>query len=189
MLRSSWSGTATGGRISARAASNSALSPKDFAVDLSLTSATPVIIQGRDGVSQKAAGVGHASHYFSLPRLLTSGSIQLDGATYHVTGTSWMDHEFFTGSMAPDESGWDWVGLQFDNHTELMLYRMRHKDGTVDPFSSGSFVDARGRSTFLSAGDFLHDPRRSTSGPALKPTAATRCAGKSPSPNSVCNLP
>jgi predicted secreted hydrolase len=131
---------------------------ESFAVDLSLTSATPVIIQGRDGLSQKAAGVGHASHYFSLPRLLTSGSIQLDGATYHVAGTSWMDHEFFTGSMAPDESGWDWVGLQFDNHTELMLYRMRHKDGSVDPFSSGSFVDAVGRSTFLTAGDFSMIP-------------------------------
>jgi len=130
----------------------------NFAVDLSLTSATPVVIQGRDGISLKSAGAGHASHYFSLPRLLTSGTIQLRSETYQVTGTSWMDHEFFTGSMASDESGWDWVGLQFDNHTELMLYRMRHKDGTVDPFSSGSFVDAAGRSTFLTAGDFSMTP-------------------------------
>lgn len=131
---------------------------ESFGIDLSLTPATPVVIQGRDGVSQKAAGAGHASHYFSLPRLLTSGSIQLNGSTYTVTGASWMDHEFFTGSMAPDESGWDWVGLQFDNHTELMLYRMRHKDGTVDPFSSGSYVDAAGRSTVLSSGDFSMTP-------------------------------
>jgi predicted secreted hydrolase len=130
----------------------------DFSIDLSLTPAKPVGIQGRDGISRKAAGVGHASHYLSLTRLLTSGSIRLNGTDYRVTGNSWMDHEFFTGSMSPDESGWDWVGLQFDNNTELMLYRMRHKDGTVDPFSSGSYVDASGRSTFLSAADFSMRP-------------------------------
>lgn len=133
-------------------------STKDFGVDLGLIPAKPVIIQGRDGISQKAAGVGHASHYVSLTRLLTTGSIRLNGAHYRVTGTSWMDHEFFTGSMAPDEIGWDWVGFQFDNSTELMLYRMRHKDGTVDPFSSGSYVDASGRSTFLSSADFSMQP-------------------------------
>jgi predicted secreted hydrolase len=129
-----------------------------FGIDLSLAPARPVVIQGRDGISQKAAGVGHASHYFSLTRLITSGSIRVSGSTYKVSGTSWMDHEFFTGSMAPDESGWDWVGLQFDNNTELMLYRMRHKDGTVDPFSSGSYIDAGGRSTFLSSKDFSMQP-------------------------------
>ena len=127
---------------------------EDFSIDLSLTPAKPVVIQGRDGISQKAAGIGHASHYVSLTRLLTSGSIHLNEADYRVTGTSWMDHEFFTGSMAPDESGWDWVGIQFDNDTDLLLYRMRHKDGSVDPFSSGSYVDASGHSTFLSSADF-----------------------------------
>jgi predicted secreted hydrolase len=125
-----------------------------YSIDLTLTPAKPVVIQGRNGMSQKAEGVGHASHYVSLTRLLASGSICLNEAEYRVTGSSWMDHEFFTGSMAPDESGWDWVGLQFDNSTELMLYRMRHEDGTVDSFSSGSYVDARGHSTFLSSADF-----------------------------------
>jgi predicted secreted hydrolase len=133
-------------------------SKSDFGIDLSLTAAKPIVVQGRDGVSQKAAGVGHASHYLSLTRLITDGSIRIDGVDYRVSGASWMDHEFFTGSMTDDESGWDWVGLQLDNNTELMLYRLRHKDGTVDPFSSGSYVDANGRSTFLSAADFSMRP-------------------------------
>ena len=63
------------------------------------------VIQGQDGVSRKAEGAGHASHYFSLPRLLTTGSIALNGKTYQVEGTSWIDHEFFTGSMAANETG------------------------------------------------------------------------------------
>ncbi|HEX3660327.1 MAG TPA: lipocalin-like domain-containing protein [Acidobacteriaceae bacterium] len=130
----------------------------DCRMDLRLTPVKPIVIQGRNGISRKAAGVGHASHYLSFSRLLTSGSIRVQGVRYTVSGTSWMDHEFFTGSMAPDEEGWDWVGLQLDNGTELMLYRMRHKDGSVDPFSSGSYIDAGGRSTFLASADFSMRP-------------------------------
>lgn len=129
-----------------------------FGIDVDLRPAKAAVIQGRNGISQKAAGVGHASHYISLTRLLTEGSIRLNSDTYKVSGTSWMDHEFFTGSMAPDESGWDWVGLQFADNTELMLYRMRHSDGSVDPFSSGSYVDPGGHVVFLSSGDFSMTP-------------------------------
>jgi predicted secreted hydrolase len=35
-----------------------------------------------------------------------------------------------------------------------MLYRFRRKDGTVDPYSSGTYIDARGKSTHLRAEDF-----------------------------------
>ena len=127
---------------------------EDFDLNLNLKTDKPPIIHGRNGISQKAEGAGHASHYISFTRLLTSGSIELDGTTYQVLGTSWMDHEFFTESMDSTETGWDWLGLQFDNNTELMLYRLRHKDGTVDPYSSGTYIDARGQSFFFSAKDF-----------------------------------
>ncbi len=130
----------------------------DFGIGFSLTPQKPVVIQGQNGISQKAEGAGHASHYFSLTRLLTSGAIEIGGTKYQVEGTSWMDHEFFTGSMAGDESGWDWIGVQFSDNTELMLYRMRHKDGSVDPFSSGSYVDALGKSRFLTERDFTMSP-------------------------------
>ena len=131
---------------------------RDFALRLKLISEKPPVIQGQNGASQKAAGVGHASHYYSLTRLLTSGSIEVGGKSYQVEGTSWMDHEFFTGSMAANESGWDWLSVQFDDGTELMLYRMRHRDGSIDPHSSGSFVDAQGKSYFLPAKDFAMTP-------------------------------
>lgn len=134
----------------------------DYGIDLTLTPAKPPDIQGQNGVSQKAAGAGHASHYYSLTRLLTTGIIQVQGKMYQVDGASWMDHEFFTGGLAPGEAGWDWVGLQLDNNTELMLYRMRHADGSLDPFSSGSYVDAAGHSTFLSSRDFSMTPAADT---------------------------
>ena len=129
-----------------------------FELALKLTPVKQPVIQGQNGVSQKAAGAGHASHYFSLTRLLTNGSIALDGKTYQVEGTSWMDREFFTGSMAADETGWDWLSIQLADGDELMLYRLRHADGSIDPYSSGSYVDASGKSQFLSAKDFSMTP-------------------------------
>ncbi len=130
-----------------------------FGIQLNLTPAKPPVIHGRDGISQKAAGAGHASHYISFTRLITSGAVEVNGTKYAVQGASWMDHEFFSESMDTNEAGWDWVSLQFNDNTELMLYRMRHKDGSVDPYSSGSYVDAQGKSTFLSAGDFSMTPK------------------------------
>lgn len=131
---------------------------KDFTLSLKLVPTKPPVVHGQDGVSRKAAGVGHASHYYSLTRLLTNGSIYVKGKAYTVEGTSWMDHEFFTGSMAADEVGWDWLSVQFDDGSDLMLYRLRHKDGSVDPYSSGSYVDAHGNSRFLSFHDFVMTP-------------------------------
>ena len=130
----------------------------DFDFALQLIPKKQPVPQGQNGVSQKAAGKGHASHYFSLTRLITSGHLEADGKSYEVEGASWMDHEFFTGSMSAEESGWDWISAQFEDGTELMLYRLRHRDGSVDPYSSGSFVDAQGKVEFLTIHDFALTP-------------------------------
>jgi predicted secreted hydrolase len=134
----------------------------DFALRLNLKLLKPPALNGTDGVSQKAEGIGHASHYVSLTRLLTDGSIELNGKSFAVQGTSWMDHEFFTDSLSSAESGWDWISLQLDDNTELMLYRLRHKDGTVDPYSSGTYVDAQGKTTHLGLQDFTMTPAETT---------------------------
>lgn len=134
----------------------------NFEIQLNLIPAKPPVIHGRDGISQKAAGVGHASHYISFSRLLTSGSIELNGSKYTVEGTSWMDHEFFSESVDTNERGWDWLSLQLDDNTELMLYRLRHKDGSADPYSSGSYIDAQGHCLFLAATDFTLTPVNKT---------------------------
>ncbi|KAA6464667.1 carotenoid 1,2-hydratase [Acidobacteria bacterium AB60] len=129
-----------------------------FQINLKLIPAKPPVIHGQNGISQKAEGAGHASHYISLTRLQTSGIITLNGKPYTVDGASWMDHEFFTGSMADTESGWDWLSIQLEDNSELMLYRLRHRDGTLDPYFSGTFIDPQGRATFLPLRDFTMTP-------------------------------
>ena len=133
-----------------------------FTIRLGLKAAKPAVIHGRDGISRKAEGEGHASHYISFTRLISSGTIELNGSTNTVQGTSWMDHEFFSENLDAGESGWDWLSLQMDDNTELMLYRLRHKDGTVDPYSSGSYIDAQGNCRFLSLHDFTMTPESAT---------------------------
>jgi predicted secreted hydrolase len=125
-----------------------AIDPR-FSFDLALRPVKAPVVHGVNGVSQKAAGAGHASHYISFTRLETRGTLELEGRTFHVEGLSWMDHEFFTQQLDAAQIGWDWFSLQFDNGTELMLFRLRRKDGTVDPYSSGTYIDPRGGATHL----------------------------------------
>ena len=131
-----------------------------FALQLTLESQKPPVIHGIDGISQKSAGAGHASHYISLTRLTANGDIDLGGKKFAVTGTAWMDHEFFTQQLGGGQIGWDWFSLQLDDHTELMLFRLRLKDGSIDPFSSGTYIDAAGKTTHLAQKDFSLQPAR-----------------------------
>jgi predicted secreted hydrolase len=73
-----------------------------------------------------------------------------------------MDHEFSTSFLEPEQRGWDWFSIQLSDQRELMLYRMRRADGSHDPRSSGTLVDASGKTTHLSNGDFTLTPGRST---------------------------
>jgi predicted secreted hydrolase len=65
-----------------------------------------------------------------------------------------MDHEFGSNQLAQDQLGWDWFSLQLDDKSELMLYVMRRKDGSIDPYSSGTQVDADGKTRHLALADF-----------------------------------
>jgi predicted secreted hydrolase len=129
-----------------------------FALRLALESKKPPVIHGVDGISQKSAGEGHASHYISLTRLAVTGEINLQKKGFHVTGTAWMDHEFFTQQLGSNQIGWDWFSLQLDDNTELMLFRLRLKDGSIDPFSSGTYIDPSGTATHLLQKDFALQP-------------------------------
>ena len=129
-----------------------------YGVDLTLKPVWGPVIHGRNGVSQKGEGVGHASHYYSFTRLGTEGSITIEGRGYRVTGISWMDHEFSSNQLGPDQVGWDWFSIQLENNREIMLYLMRRRDGTIDPASSGTLV-TNGEYRYLKACEFRVVPK------------------------------
>lgn len=128
------------------------------AVRLHLHAAKPPVIHGQNGVSVKAAGGASASHYYSVPRLETSGEVIANGATHSVRGETWFDHEWSSSQLGKDEVGWDWFCLQWDDGSALMLYRMRLANGSVEPSSSGTWIAADGTAIHLGASDFQMTP-------------------------------
>jgi predicted secreted hydrolase len=130
----------------------------NFHLELRFQSPKPPVIHGENGVSQKAAGDGRASHYVSFTRLLTSGTLDYDGRRFQLDGSSWMDHEFFTNQLTKQQTGWDWFSIQLDSNEELMIARIRRADGSVDPYSHGTFVDAAGRARHLPSSDLKLTP-------------------------------
>lgn len=129
-----------------------------FTLELDLIPQKPAVINGRDGVSAKGASVGQASHYISFTRLRAQGALKGGSGAETVSGSAWMDHEYFSEQLNRDLAGWDWFAIQLDNNEELMLYRLRTKSGGKDPYSSGTFVDANGNSHFLDASQFSLAP-------------------------------
>ncbi len=125
----------------------------DVALELTLENTKPIVLQGKNGLSQKAEGSGNASYYYSLTRLRASGEITLNGERHEVSGNAWMDREWSTSVLGSDQVGWDWFSLQFDNGHDLMYYQLRREDGSAHPLSKGTLVNPQGESAGLTASD------------------------------------
>lgn len=121
----------------------------DRSILLRLKPSRDPVIHGVGGVSLKGPGKGQASHYYSMTRLDTSGTLTINNRLETVKGLSWMDHEFGSNQLGEEQVGWDWFGLHLDNGMDLMLYRMRRADGTVEPASSGTLIEPDGRAIHL----------------------------------------
>jgi predicted secreted hydrolase len=125
----------------------------DVALDLELSATKPVVLQGDRGLSRKGPEPGNASFYYSFTRMPARGLVRLGAETLAVTGEAWMDREWSTSGLGPDLQGWDWFAVQLEDGRELMVYVLRRRDGTVDPFSAGTLVAADGVARPLAVGD------------------------------------
>lgn len=130
----------------------------EFQFRLELAAAKPPVVHGVNGVSQKGDAPGEASYYVSFTRLMVSGDLVVGGARHEVTGTAWMDHEWFTKQLDKEQTGWDWFSVQLDNQTELMLFQLRRSDGSIDGHSSGTYVDREGRARHVTQAEFALTP-------------------------------
>ena len=140
----------------------SATRGQSFGVRLNFRALKQPTIHGERGVSQKSAGVGHASHYYSFCRLDARGQIELNGETLSVTGQSWFDHEFGSSQLDQSQTGWDWFSIQLNDGRELMLYHLRLTRNRVEPLSSGTLVERDGTTRHLKLSDFRLTPLAQT---------------------------
>lgn len=99
-----------------------------FSFDLSLKSLHVPMLNGRAGVSHKSADPVHASYYYSQPQLQVNGTVTIGKRPMRVTGTAWLDHEWSTMFIDAATQGWDWLGMNGDDGSALMVSRMRTAD-------------------------------------------------------------
>jgi predicted secreted hydrolase len=126
----------------------------DLGLDLTLKSQKPIVLHGFDGLSPKSAEPGNASYYLSYTRLETTGNLIIAGEEIDIRGESWFDHEWSTSALGAEALGWDWFGLQLSDGRDIMLAVIRNADGTIDPVSGGTIVEADGSFRELGVGEF-----------------------------------
>ena len=117
---------------------------RSWALDLELMPVQPPVLNGPDGLSRKGAGADEYSRYVSITRFEASGRVSKGDRREKVSGTAWFDHEWGPGAMPKEAVGWDWFALQLSDGSDLMLYRMRGRDGRATAFSAGTFVSEKG---------------------------------------------
>jgi len=143
----SWSAEGEGGSTRLRAQEG------DVAIDLTVSPAKPVVLQGDRGLSRKGPEPGNASLYYSFTRMPARGTVRLGAETLDVSGDAWMDREWSTSALGVGVERWDWFAVQLDDGRELMVYLLRRRDGTMDPFSAGTLVAVDGSVRRLGSAD------------------------------------
>lgn len=116
--------------------------------DAILEPAKPVVLNGDGGSGIAKKGNG-ASNHFSFTRMSVAGQTKQNGKIETFTGSAWMDREFGIW----EHGYWDWFSIQFDDSTELMIYRFKNHDGSEGE-STGTFVDREGNCSYLRRSDF-----------------------------------
>ena len=130
---------------------------RDYDVSLDVTPRGAPILNGDRGLSRKSDEPGAASYYYSIPRMAVRGEITRGGRNAEVHGLAWLDREWGSGALGPQQQGWDWFALQLQDGSTLMFYALRDKNGARDPHSAGTWVSARGAVRSLSSGDVQID--------------------------------
>ena len=127
-----------------------------FSYALSLDATGPIVAQGEGGYSVKSAA-GQASRYYSQPFYEVTGEVTIDGSAIPVTGQAWLDREWSSQPLAPDQTGWDWFSLMFDDGSRLMGFRLRDAG---EGFTSATWIAADGTPTPMPPGALRVTPLR-----------------------------
>ena len=135
------------------------IAARDFQFELRFAPLQTALLQGQQGFSQKDRNIDNASYYYSQPQLAVSGSVAVDGKRATVSGSAWLDHEWSSAAMAPEASGWDWIGINLDDGGAVMAFRMRDHSG-APLWAGGTFRGPGGTSRSFEPGEVRFSPHR-----------------------------
>jgi len=127
----------------------------EFSYDIRLTSSGPLVLHGDRGFSVKSAS-GQASYYYSQPFYDVTGTIVLPSGPVAVTGRAWLDREWSSQPLDPDQTGWDWLSLHFDDGSKLMGFRLRSRSAA--DYTSATWIGPDGATTAYGDGALRMTP-------------------------------
>jgi predicted secreted hydrolase len=131
----------------------------NFTLNLEFDLVTPMV-HGDAGLSRKGRAPPHASFYYSLPQLVVRGQVRRgDAEPRAVTGRAWFDHEWASQYLEEAAVGWDWVGINGDDGSALMLFRTRSADGS-QRWAGGTWRSAGGEVVRYAPEQIEFAPRR-----------------------------
>lgn len=137
----------------------------ELALDLAFTPTQSLLLQGVNGYSRKGPGADAASHYYSLPQLQVSGTLRSGGVIEPVSGNAWLDHEWSSSYLSPDAAGWDWIGINLDDGSALMAFRMRKKGQASPLWFAATLRDSAGHIRHFGTGAVQFSELRSWQSP------------------------
>ena len=110
----------------------------DYTVELEAVSQKPAVLH--DGSGLVDLGVAGKTYYYSRTDLKTAGTVSVSGVSHPVTGVSWMDHQW--GDFTTAEIGWDWLSLNLDDGSDLMVSVVWEQDERRPISTYGTYVPA-----------------------------------------------
>ena len=130
-------------------------SKNGITLSLNVTPLKDIVFEGDNGLSYKSVDKSSASYYYSITRLATEGTIEIDGTRHEVSGNSWLDREWSTSTLNEEQGGWDWFSIQLNDNTEIVYFQLRYKDGSVYPYNEGLIVNGDSSTVKLGTGDIV----------------------------------
>ena len=120
-----------------------------YSLELTAVSAKPASLHHGTGLVD--LGPAGETYYYSRTRLNVAGTLTLEGQLRRVTGIAWMDHQW--GEISSQRVGWDWVSLQLDDQSELMVALVWDPEGRRPFASYGTFVAPDGAARAVDSND------------------------------------
>jgi len=101
----------------------------EIVINLDLNSEKPPLLVGGEGLIKWPFG---SSYYYSLTRLRVKGQIKVSGEAIDVEGIGWMDHQWMNFVPAMVERSYEWLSVQLDNDTEVVLWQVINPDESIE---------------------------------------------------------
>jgi predicted secreted hydrolase len=137
---------------------HSRITTPDFALDLRCIQTQVLMLHGDNGVIHKDAFLGDPTRYYSQAQLKLEGQLSYQKQRLEVRGRAWLDHGWGKRMMASDAIGSDWICMNLNDGSALMVFRMRRQDGSA--VWEGATLRQAGRPDHI----FKHEEIRMTPG-------------------------